>query len=99
MKYSRSCSLTTSLKNQTARGSQALQMAIVLFNVLSITLKRLNQKENRMAKKMPKANPKADMRENPKPSGKVKKEYVSPASSMVIERGVFGEDLKKNRGK
>lgn len=48
-------------------------------------------------KRPPKANPKADMRENPKPSGKVKKEYVSPASSMVIERGVFGEDLRKKK--
>ena len=65
--------------------------------MLSITLKRLNQKRNSMAKKMPKMIVKADMGENPKPSGKVRKEYVPPASSMVIKRGIFGEDLGKKK--
>jgi len=50
-----------------------------------------------MAKKPPKANPKTDLRENPKPSGKVRKEYVPPASCMVIKRGIFGEDLGKKK--
>lgn len=62
-------------------------------NVLSITLKRLNQKRNSMAKKPPKT----DLRENPKPSGKVRKEYVPPASCMVIKRDIFGEDLGKKK--
>ncbi len=50
-----------------------------------------------MAKKMRKMIVKADMGENPKPSGKVRKEYVPPASSMVIKRGIFGEDLGKKK--
>lgn len=40
---------------------------------------------------------KADMGENPKPSGKTRKEYIKPTSSMVIKRGIFGEDLGKNK--
>lgn len=65
--------------------------------MLSITLKRLNQKRNSMAKKMRKMIVKADMGENPKPSGKTRKEYVKPTSSMVIKRGIFGEDLGKKK--
>ena len=65
--------------------------------MLSITLKRLNQRIKSMAKKMRKMIVKADMGENPKPSGKVRKEYVKPTSSMVIERGIFGEDLGKKK--
>ena len=69
-------------------------------NVLSITLKRLNQKRNSMAKKPPKANPKTDLGKNPPPSGKIEKGRKAPSiAEMTIRKGLSGDDLKKQRGK
>jgi len=50
-----------------------------------------------MAAKMKKIVVKLDFRENPAPTRKVKRERISPASSMLIKRGVFGEDLKQRK--
>ena len=68
--------------------------------MLSITLKRLNQKRNSMAKKMPKMIQKDNFGENPPPSGKIEKVRIPVSSAtMTIRKGLSGEDLKKLRGK
>ena len=68
--------------------------------MLSITLKRLNQRIKSMAKKMPKMIQKDDLGKNPPPSGKIEKGRKAPSiASMTIKKGMDGETLKKLRGK